>query len=302
MMKRRILLSIIMAVFSAGLLSILFLSNKATSKSTIDPIFQKIKGIRMVNNLEFANENIPIHLPDVAERLERELLVSVYHHSSTLIQLKLANRFLPIVDKIFKEEGLPKDLKYIAVAESSLRNAISPAGAKGIWQFRDATATELGLVINDYVDERNHFEKSTRAAAKYLKNLFLKFNSWSLVCAAYNMGPTALTSAMKEQEEQNYFDLNLNEETNRYLFRLIAIKAVMEDPETFGYFLDKEDYYPDLIDYTTITVDSSITSLSNFAHLSGISYRELKIYNPWLMKSSLINKSKVTFEIRIPNK
>ena len=116
------------------------------------------------------------------------------------------------------------------------------------------------------------------------------------------MGPTALTNAMKEQEEKNYFDLNLSEETNRYLFRLIAIKSVMEDPETFGYFLDKEDYYQDLMDYTTITVDSSITSLSNFAHQSGISYRELKIYNPWLMKSSLLNKNKLTFEFLIPNK
>ncbi|MEP7195079.1 MAG: lytic transglycosylase domain-containing protein [Saprospiraceae bacterium] len=295
-----IIQSILIALF-VSLLVLFFFSYTKPKSFDFDPITQKIKGIRNLSSLQFAGEEVPLKLPDVAERLERELLSNTYQHTSTLLHLKLANRYLPIAERIFKEEGLPDDLKYIAVAESSLRNAISLAGAKGIWQFKEDAAKELGLTINEYVDERNHFEKATRAAAQYLKKQELRFNSWALACAAYNMGPTALASAMKEQLENSYYDLNLSDETNRYLFRIIAIKEIMTFPEKFGFMLDETDCYVKLDKFYEIKIDSSISSLAQFAHDNGISYRELKIYNPWLLKSSLINKSGSSFYIRIPN-
>lgn len=282
--------------------SIIFFSYSNQPATSLESIPQKIIGIKLLSYMEFAGEEVPIKNTDVAERLERELLINTYQHTTTLLHLKLANRYLPKVEEIFRQEGIPDDLKYLAVAESSLRNAVSPAGAKGIWQFRDAAAKDYGLLVNDYVDERNHFEKSTRAACKYLKQLKDKFGSWSLACAAYNMGPSALTSSMKEQEESSYYNMNLNDETNRYLFRIIAIKEIMKNPDQFGYFLNDSDYYVAHDKFREVRVDSSITNLARFAHNQGITYRQLKVYNPWLLKSSLLNKSKQSFIFRIPEK
>lgn len=301
-MNKKIILTTLLIGFGLGVLSFLLLSNVNSTLFSFDPIPQNIKGIKIKSNLIFAGELIPTDNPDVAERLERELLINTYQHSATILHLKLATRYLPTVERIFKEEGLPDDLKYIAVAESSLRNAVSSAGAKGIWQFKEAAAGEMGLVINDYVDERNNFEKSTYAAAKYLKRLNEKFNSWALACAAYNMGAQALITSMKEQGEESYFNLNLSDETNRYLFRIIAIKEIMNHPDHFGYYLEPTESYESLTNYKTIEVDSSINNLSQFAHGFGITYRELKIHNPWLLKSTLVNKNKELYKIKIPAK
>lgn len=301
--SKKLIIPAFILCFAAGAFSVLFLANIAKNNNfDFDPIPQTIKGIRINSNLSFAGEEIPIQIPDLAERLERELLINTYQHSSTLMHLKLANRFLPTVEKIFKSEGIPDDIKFLAVAESSLRNAVSSAGAKGIWQFKEAAASELGLTINEFVDERNNFEKATIAAAKYLKTQYNRFGCWSLACAAYNMGPSALALAMKEQNETSYFNLNLSDETNRYLFRIIAAKEVMSNPEKFGYFIDPSDKYDLLDNFEIITVDSSLNSLADFAHQYKISYRTLKIYNPWLLKTVLPNKNGVKYEIRIPKK
>ena len=209
-------------------------------------------------------------------------------------------RFFPIMERILEEEGVPTDLKYIAVAESALRNAVSPAGAKGIWQFMKGTGTEYGLEINSEVDERYHLEKSTRAAAKYLRSLRQRFGSWANAAAAYNMGGGNMSKRLRIQEADNYFELNLNEETSRYYFRLVAIKNILENPRAFGFYLDKEDYYKPLDDYTTEEVSEAVDSWGAFAKERGTTYRLLKVYNPWLIDTKLTNRAGKTYEVRLP--
>lgn len=261
---------------------------------------QIVKGMDLDKSFEFCGESLPMDNFDVRERLDRELTVNTYWHSSTILSIKSTMRFFPTMERILKEEGVPTDLKYIAVAESALRNAVSPAGAKGIWQFMKGTGNEYGLEINDEVDERYHLEKSTRAAAKYLKSLRNRFGSWANAAAAYNMGGGNMNKHLREQQAESYFDLNLNEETSRYYFRLVAIKNILENPRAFGFYLDKEDYYKALDDYRVVEVDSSVENWGAFAAEQGISYRILKVYNPWLIDSKLTNRSGKTYEIRVP--
>lgn len=248
----------------------------------------------------FAGERIPVENFDVRERLERELIVNSYRHSTTILNLKNSARFFPVMEKIMKEEGLPDDFKYLAVAESDLRNASSPAGAKGIWQFMEGTAGDYGMEVSKEIDERLNLEKSTRAACKYLKHYKDVFGTWSLVAAAYNMGPAGLRNEMQSQKMENYYDLNLSEETNRYIFRLVAIKHVMEHPELYGFDMKTEQLYPPLDNYALVTVDSSIANLGDFAKQFGVSYRMLKIFNPWLKDNKLTNPKRKTYDIKIP--
>ena len=278
----------------------MFVATKTPYNFSFDPLPQRIYAIKLGDHISFSGETVPVDYFDVAERLDRELLLNTYQHSSTILNLKLCKRFFPTIESIFREEGVPDDLKYLAIAESSLRNAVSSSGAKGFWQFRELAAGEFGLEINEYIDERNHFEKSTRAAAKYLKKLKDRFGSWTLAAAAYNMGPTALQNALNEQKENNYYDLNLSEETNRYVFRILAIKEIMKDPERFGYFLTNVDLYEPLNKYEIVEVDTTLSSLADFAHQYDITYRQLKIYNPWLLKSTLPIKSGKSYKIWIP--
>lgn len=248
----------------------------------------------------FAGERIPVENFDVRERLERELIVNSYRHSSTILNLKNSARYFPVIEKILKENGVPDDFKYIAVAESDLRNATSPVGAKGIWQFMEGTAGDFGLEVSKEVDERLHLEKSTRAACEYLKKYKERFGSWALVAAAYNMGAGGLTKEIENQQFTNYYDLNLSEETNRYVFRIVAIKEVMEHPEKFGFDLDEKQFYPPLDKYAIVTVDTSIASLGDFAKQFGVSYRLLKIYNPWLREYKLTNSKGKVYDIKVP--
>jgi hypothetical protein len=248
----------------------------------------------------FAGERIPVENFDVRERLERELIVNSYRHSTTILNLKNSARYFPVIEKILKENGVPEDFKYIAVAESDLRNATSPVGAKGIWQFMEGTAGDYGLEVSREVDERLHLEKSTRAACEYLKKYKERFGSWALVAAAYNMGAGGLRNEIENQKFTNYYDLNLSEETNRYVFRLVAIKEVMEHPEKYGFDLDEKQFYPPLEKYALVTVDTSLASLGDFAKQFGVSYRMLKIYNPWLKDYKLTNPKGKVYDIKIP--
>ncbi len=291
---------LLMGMAVASVVSISFQA-ETPFNSVYDQIPQTIYPISLKANYDFAGEALPLQLNDVAERLEREMLLNTYQHSSTILHLKLSARYFPTIERIFAEENIPADLKYLAVAESSLRNSTSPSGAKGIWQFLPETGREFGLEINEFVDERNHFEKSTRAAVKYLKQLRNRFGSWTLAAAAYNMGPTALQRAMAEQRENDYYRLNLSEETNRYIFRIVAAKEVMKNPEKFGFFITDDQKYVSNKKLISITVDSSIANLGDFVHQFGFTYRDLKIYNPWLMKSSLPNKSGKTYTILFPS-
>lgn len=286
-------------VFTALGLFILVSAGELPFNSRYDTLPQTIHSVTLADQYEFAGEKIPVENFDVRERLERELLVNTYHHSSTLLHLKLAMRYFPVFEKIFAAEGIPDDMKYLAVAESSLRNAVSSAGAKGIWQFKEEAAKELDLEINTAVDERNHLEKSTWAACQYLKKQKEKFGSWSLAAAAYNMGPSALAKAIADQKENSYYNLNVSEETNRYVFRIVAIKEIMKNPEKFGFYLMKNEMYPPLDDYKLIEVDSTISNLADFAHQQNMSYRQLKVFNPWLLKTDLPNPSRKVYRIKV---
>jgi len=262
---------------------------------------QIVKSPDLNRTFTFAGERIPIENFDVRERLDRELSVNTYWHSSTLLNIKKSSRYFPIMDKILKENGLPTDLKYVAVAESNLSNVVSPAGAKGLWQFMTSAGRQYDLEINSEVDERYHVEKATEAACKYFKYLKNRFGSWATVAAAYNMGPTRTARLLEEQRAGSYYDLNLNEETSRYFFRLVAIKEILSRPEDFGFYLDEKDKYPPLDDYTIVEINGAIENIGDFAREHNTSYRMLKIYNPWLIDSRLTNRYRKTYQIKIPN-
>jgi len=273
-------------------------SGKGWSPS--DNIPQIVKGVDLDKRYVFCEELLPMDNFDVRERLDRELMVNTYWHSNTILALKSTLRYFPAMDRILREEGVPTDLKYIAVAESSLRNAVSPAGARGIWQFMKGTAGDYGLEVNDEIDERYHLEKSTRAAARYLKSLRKRFGSWANAAAAYNMGGGNLNKNLSEQRMDNYFELNLNEETARYYFRLVALKYILENPREYGFYVEKEEYYPPLDNYRTVAVSNPVANWGDFARDEGTTYRMLKIYNPWLTDNFLTNGSGQTYEVRIP--
>ena len=263
---------------------------------------QTIKSIPIEKPFTFAGEKVPIDNFDVYERLDRELLRNAYYHSSTILSLKRSKRYFPVIEKILAENGIPQDFKYLAVAESDLSNAVSPAGAKGVWQFLKATGKAYGLESNSEVEERYHLEKSTEAACKYLKVLKNKFGSWTMAAAAYNMGETKLKREKETQRTDNYFDLNLNQETSRYVFRILALKEILSNPKDYGFLIEEKDKYAPLNNFKTIEVNGSIANWGDFAIENGTTYRMLKVYNPWLVSSSLTNKSKKTYEIRIPEK
>jgi len=260
---------------------------------------QVIQPVDMNKQFDFAGEILPDNF-DVKERLDRELSVNAYWQSSTLLNIKTANRYFPMIERVLAEHGIPQDFKYLAVAESNLRNVSSSANAKGFWQFRKLAGKEMGLEINDEVDERYHAEKATVAACKYIKQLHRRFGSWTNAAASYNVGPTNYRRTLRDQKEDNFYKLNLNSETSRYLFRLIAFKEIMSEPEKFGYYVNEDEKYPQWDSYEVI-VDKSVPSWGDFAKEHGISYRMLKVYNPWLRdnKLTVINN---TYKIKIPRR
>ncbi len=262
---------------------------------------QRVESITLTKTFSLANEIIPTNIPDIRERLEREILRNAYYHSSTIMNLKRSTRYFPEIERILREERVPLDFKFLAVAESDLTNATSSAGAKGVWQFMRGTGKEYGLEVNNDIDERMHFEKSTRAACKYLKKLHGRFGSWIMAAAAYNMGGSRLKKESAAQKSTDYFDLNLNQETSRYIFRIAALKEILSNPETYGYYVEPADYYQPLNDYSTVEQTTTVENLGDFAQKYGISYRQLKVYNPWMKSARLPNASGKLYKIKIPN-
>jgi membrane-bound lytic murein transglycosylase D len=261
---------------------------------------QRVRPVDLNRSFDFAGEALPMDNFDVRERLDQELLRNAYFHRNTLLILKRTTRYFPIIERILAEEGLPDDLKYLAVAESGLDNVTSVAGAQGVWQFMKPTGQGYGLEINKEVDERYHLEKATRAACTYIKDYYEEFGNWHWVAAAYNMGGPNVKKWRNRQNAEEFFDLHINAETMQYLFRIVALKTIMEDPESFGFELDASDFYPPLDQFRTITVENSITDLGAFAEEQGTSYRMLKLYNPWLISGSLPISSGNSYEIKIP--
>jgi membrane-bound lytic murein transglycosylase D len=248
--------------------------------------------------LNFAGEPVPIDNFEVLERFDRELLVNTYWQSQTLLFFKRANRWFPVIEPVLAEQGVPDDFKYLALIESGLMNVISPANAAGYWQILPATGRELGLEVNTEIDERYHVEKSTIAACRFLKDAYARYNSWTLAAAAYNMGRAGLNRQLTNQKMGCYYDLWLNEETSRYVFRILAIKTIFENPKGHGFHFREQDLYPPL-EYYTVTVNSTIDDLVAFAHSHQITYKELRTLNPWLRRTSLPNRSGKEYEIKI---
>jgi membrane-bound lytic murein transglycosylase D len=251
------------------------------------------------DSIDFAGERAPLHISDVKERLDRELLVNANLDATTLLVIKRANRAFPTIEPILKKYGVPDDFKYLAVIESNLVNAVSPAGARGIWQFMPETARERGMEVNDMVDERYHLEKATEAACKYFLDAKARFASWTLAAASYNGGMSGVNRQIEMQKVTDYYDLLLTEETSRYVFRILALKEIMKNPEKYGFAIGQQDLYAQL-PTKKISVDSSITDLASFAKSQGINYKILKIHNPWLRDKKLLNASRKVYAIEIP--
>ena len=261
----------------------------------------RIKALPVPENLDFAGEPVPLEDPDVYERMDRELLVNTYWQSNALLLIKRANKFFPIIEPVLEEEGIPDDFKYLAVIESGLTQAVSPAKAVGFWQILEGTGKEYGLEINSNVDERYNIEKSTRVAADYLKKAKARFGSWTLAAASYNAGQYGVDKQLDRQKVDEYYELLLGEETGRYVFRILALKEIMNNPEKYGFDYEEEDLYAP-IQLNKIKVDTAVENFPNFAREFGINYKTLKIHNPWLRDDHLNNSSKRTYYIEIPEK
>lgn len=249
--------------------------------------------------LEFAGEKVPLEKGDIFERLEREIYVNAYWESNMILLLKRSAKYLPEIERMLKENGVPDDFKYVAIAESALMNVGSPAGARGFWQILESTGKEYGLEITDEVDERYHFEKSTLAAAKYFKKAHAKFRDWTAVAASYNMGQTGFSKRQQEQLHDDYYELYLNDETSRYLFRILAFKVIFENPGAFGYHFRESDFYKNPT-FRTLRVDQDIKDLPSWAKAQGSSYKDLKLHNPWLRERKLNVKRGKSYEIILP--
>lgn len=250
--------------------------------------------------MSFAGERVPLENPDIKERMDRELLVNTYWQSNGLLILKRAHKYFPIIEPLLEKYGLPDDFKYLAVAESALENNRSPAGAAGFWHFLKGTGREYGLEINDYVDERYNLELATKVAAEYLIKAKERFGSWTLAAASYNAGVAGVSRQQKRQEEYNsYYDLLLNDETSRYVFRILAFKEIMSDPKKYGFNYREQDLYKPVPTYQVI-VDTAITDMVAFAKKFKINYKILKLHNPWLRETYLKNASGKEYFITLP--
>ena len=255
--------------------------------------------IELPETMEFCGEEVPLDLFYVRERLERELLVNSYRHSATILLLKRTTRWFPVVEPVMEQYGLPEDFKYLAMIESELTNAVSPSKAVGFWQFLEGTGKEYGLEINKEVDMRYHVEKETAAACKYLNDSYRKFGSWTAAAAAFNCGNGRISRTREEQRVDSYYDMILPEETQRYVFRILALKLITENPEKYGFEIGDNGWYRPY-ETKNVTVVQSIPNLTDFAHSQGTTLKLLKYFNPWLRSNSLTVSAGNSYDIKIP--
>ncbi|MCC6722439.1 MAG: lytic transglycosylase domain-containing protein [Bacteroidia bacterium] len=261
----------------------------------------KIKSPFLPKNVDFAGEMVPIENDEIRERLDRELMSTVFWQSNTMILLKRSSKYFPLIEQILKENNIPEDFKYLCVAESGFANVTSPSGAKGFWQLMEGTCKPYKLEINDYVDERYNLEIATQTACGILKDSYTKLLNWTLAAASYNRGINGILRDLQYQGVSSFYDLHLNDETSRYIFRIVAYKLIFENPELYGYYIKPEDYYC-LPPLKIIKVDTTISNLSVFALQNGTNYKNLKLFNPWMRDKSLPNKSRKIYQIEIPFK
>ncbi|PZX12967.1 transglycosylase-like protein with SLT domain [Breznakibacter xylanolyticus] len=292
--------SISMGIIAAILIIQLF--THSTLPNTEQPDHSQIihAAFPLPESADFCGEKVPLDRYDVREGLDREIQVNAFWHSQTLLFIKRANRFFPIIEPILKQEGVPDDFKYLAVIESSLMvRAQSPAGASGLWQFMTETAKSYGLEVNKEVDERYHIEKSTAAACRYLKSAKQKLGTWTMAAASYNAGMAGVNKQLTLQKEEDYYNILFGEETGRYVYRILAVKEIMSYPDKYGFNLTESDLYAP-ITTSSIEVSDAITNFADFAKQNGTNYKTLKNLNSWLRDTKLTNLSKKTYQIKIP--
>lgn len=294
------------ALVLVGLLSLTILFIFAQQNAPTDDNFEKklindynVYALQVPMDLNFAGEDMPLTDPDIYERMDRELLVNTYWQSNGLLMFKRAKKYFPIIEPILAKHGVPDDFKYLAVIESGLTNAVSPAGARGVWQIMPATAREYGLEVNANVDERYNLELATEVACDYLKKSKDKLGSWTLAAAAYNAGMSGISRRLSEQKVSGYYDLLLGEETGRYMFRIVALKEILSNADKYGFNFRDKDLYKNIPTYK-VPVDSVVTDFASFAQDFKINYKILKIHNPWLREPHLNNSTRKQYFIEIP--
>lgn len=258
-----------------------------------------VSPFRLPDEVTFAGERVPLENFDTRESLEREILTNAYRHSSTILIIKKANRFNPVIEKILAKNNIPDDFKYLVAAESEYNNVVSPAGATGLWQIMATTGKEEGLEINSIVDERYSIEKSTQFACDFFRKSYEKYGNWTMAAASYNGGRAGLDLQVEIQKQHNYYDLLLNDETSRYIFRAIAYKLIIENPSAYGFNISKDDLYPE-IKYTEVKVDTAVSDFSRFATKFNTNYKLIKYLNPWLRKPYLTPKLHKEYTLKIP--
>ena len=297
LLHHRILI-LLLALIPVTLLLVYFSpqSDEATRRKFLEEY--QILPPPLPDSLEFAGEIVPLDQFDVRERIEREFLVNTYWQSQTILLLKRSARWFPVLDSILTANNIPTDFKFLAAAESGLINVVSPAGAVGYWQFLKATGTKFGLEVNDEIDERYHVEKSTQAACLYFRKAYTQFNSWALVAASYNMGMDGLQKQIEKQKVNSYYDLLLNDETFRYVARIIAMKEILTHPDKYGFHLRRKDQYAPY-EYNEICIDKSVDDLASLALSQNINYKKLKLLNPWLRQNTITNKTGKLYFVKI---
>ena len=295
------LLSVAVILGACTLASSSFADGNTANRESDAPFPQRIHTVAIPLEFEFAGQVFDLSRHDLRERFDRELMAFTYLHSTTLLSIKRANRDFPIIERILRENNVPEDFKYLAVIESHLNpRAVSPMNAVGVWQIIEATGRELGLTINSEIDERLHFERSTAAAARFLRRSYEIYGCWLTAAASYNAGRRRISEALRDQRQNNILDVFVNDETSRYVMRLMAIKAVMANPAKFGIYLHREDFYH-TVRTREVEVRTSVSNWADWAIAQGTTYAQLRYFNPWIRRGKVLtNPRGQTFIIRIP--
>lgn len=293
--------SAIIAAIIAIILSLKAIKIAEKRPVSLEQIALRCNDIEFTEDVTFAGERVPLEMFNIRERYEREILSVCYFHSNTMLLLKRSARWFPVIEPILQKYGIPDDFKYLCVTESTLTNAISPAGAVGFWQFMEATAKEYGLEIDKDVDMRYNVELETAAACRYFLKSYEIYHNWTLVAASFNCGTNRLAKLLKEQKVNSYYDLLMSDETERYIFRILAFKTIFSNPEKYGIYVSKDlEYQP--FKYDIVVIDKSVKNWADFAIEHGITYKLLKVFNPWLRTNSLKVKHDEFYEVKIPVK
>ena len=295
----RILLPVIIAIKIVVVVLVLS-SARSEDAKVIQESETKFTSVAIPDKFSFAGEEMPLDRFDVREALDRELLSNAYFHSQTIRYIKLAPRYFPVIEPILKSKGIPDDFKYLALAESGLNpRAVSPAGAVGFWQFLNGTAKDFGLEISPEVDERYHIEKSTYAFCDYMRTSYNKYGNWTLAAASFNGGITRVQRQMERQKMNDYYNLLFADETQRYVFRIAALKLILENPEQYNFVVGENEKYP-VIKTRDIEINSPVNDFADFALKNGINYKLLKDFNPWLRDDKLTNAARKKYIVKIP--